>query len=387
MAVAALPPRCHASGRANMKTRAAVLRAVGKDWEIVELELDPPKADEVLVRFVASGMCHSDDHLRTGDIPVRYPIVGGHEGAGIVEQVGAGVTHLNPGDQIVCSFLPVCGHCRFCSRGQTNLCDLGAFFVDNCLPDGTFRLHGEGEDFGQMCLLGTFSQWATLSVHSCIKIDDDLPLETVALVGCGVPTGWGTAVNAGGVRPGDTTVIYGIGGVGINAVQGAAFAGARNVIAVDPLEFKRESAMEFGATHVAASAEAAADRVMELTRGVGADQALITVGVVTEEVITAAFAAVRKHGTVVVTELAGPGKRTIQLPSFELTLFEKRIQGALFGSGNPFDTIPKLLELYRAGQLKLDELVTNRYRLDEVNQGYRDMLDGRNIRGLIVHDS
>jgi Zn-dependent alcohol dehydrogenase len=194
-------------------------------------------------------------------------------------------------------------------------------------------------------------------------------------------------VNAGGVRPGDTTVVYGIGGVGINAVQGAAFAGARYVVAVDPLEFKREHAMEFGATHTAADAAAAQELVTELTRGVGADQALITVGVVTEEVVAAAFAAVRKRGTVVLTGLAGPDKRTIQLPGFELTLFEKRIQGALFGSGNPFDTIPRLLELYRAGQLKLDELITTRYRLDDVNQGYRDMLDGRNIRGLMIHDA
>ena len=297
-----------------MKTRAAVLRDMGKDWEIIEMDLDPPKEGEVLVRFAAAGLCHSDDHLRTGDIPVRYPIVGGHEGAGVVEEVGAGVTRLKPGDHIVCSFLPTCGHCRFCAQGMTNLCDLGALFVDNCLPDGTFRFHADGEDFGQMCLLGTFSQRSVVSEHSCIKIDDDLPLETVALVGCGVPTGWGTAVNAGGVRPGDTTVIYGIGGVGINAVQGAAFAGARNVIAVDPLEFKREHAMEFGATHVAADAAAAQELVTELTRGVGADQALITVGVVTEEVIASAFAAVRKRGTVVITGLAGPGKKTIQLP-------------------------------------------------------------------------
>jgi len=369
-----------------MKTRAAVLREVGKDWEIVELELDPPKADEVLVRFVASGMCHSDDHLRTGDIPVRYPIVGGHEGAGIVEQVGEGVTHLKPGDHIVCSFLPVCGHCRFCSRGQTNLCDLGAFFVDNCLPDGTFRLHGEGEDFGQMCLLGTFSQWATLSVHSCIKIDDDLPLETVALVGCGVPTGWGTAVNAGGVRPGDTVVVYGIGGVGINAVQGAAFAGAQHVIAVDPLPNKREMAERLGATHTAADAAEAQQLITELSRGVGADHALVTVGVVTEDVIQAAFQAIRKHGSVIVTGIAGPGKNTIQLPSFELTLFEKRIEGALFGGGNPFDEIPRLLDLYRAGRLKLDELITSTYRLEDVNQGYQDMLDGKNVRGVLIHE-
>ena len=172
-----------------MKTRAAVLRDMGKDWEITELDLDPPKDGEVLVRFAAAGLCHSDDHLRTGDVPVRYPIVGGHEGAGIVEETGGGVSRFKPGDHVVCSFLPVCGHCRFCARGQGNLCDLGALLVDNCLPDGTFRFHGGGEDFGQMCLLGTFSEWAVVSEYSCIKIDDDLPLETVALVGCGVPTG------------------------------------------------------------------------------------------------------------------------------------------------------------------------------------------------------
>ena len=363
-----------------------MLYDVGKEWEIVELELDPPKANEVLVRFVASGLCHSDDHLRTGDIPVRFPIVGGHEGAGVVEQVGEGVTRLKPGDHVVCSFLPVCGHCRYCSRGMTNLCDLGALLVDNCLPDGTFRLHGGGQDYGQMCLLGTFSQRATLSVHSCVKIDDDLPLETVVLVGCGVPTGWGTAVNSGGVRPGDTVIIYGIGGVGINAVQGASFAGAQHIIAVDPLPNKREIAARLGATHTAADAEQAQELVTELTHGVGATHALVTVGVVTEDVIHAAFAAIGKRGSVVVTGLAGPGQITIQLPSFELTLFEKRLQGALFGGGNPFDDIPLMLDLYRSGRLKLDELVTTRYQLEEVNQGYRDLLDGKNVRGVLIHE-
>src|SRR5215472_11377850 len=182
-----------------MKTQAAILRDIGKDWEIAELELDPPKTGEVQVRWVASGLCHSDEHLRTGDIPTRYPIVGGHEGAGIVEEVGNGVTRLQPGDHIVCSFLPVCGHCRFCARGLSNLCDLGALLLENSLPDGTFRFHGGGQDFSQFCLLGTFSQRSTVSEHSCVKVGQDVPLETVALVGCGVPTGWGTAVNAGGV--------------------------------------------------------------------------------------------------------------------------------------------------------------------------------------------
>lgn len=367
-----------------MKTKAAVLRDLGKDWEIVEMDLDPPKAGEVTIRWMAAGLCHSDEHLRTGDIPVRYPIVGGHEGAGIVEEVGTGVTRLKAGDHVVCSFLPVCGHCRFCARGMTNLCDLGALLYDNCLPDGTFRFHADGLDFGQMCLLGTFSQYGTVSEHSCVKIDDDLPLETAALVGCGVPTGWGTAVNAGDVRPGETVVIYGIGGVGINAVQGAAFAGAQNIIAVDPLPNKREIAESFGATHSAADAAEAQELATSLTKGVGADKALITAGVVTQETIDAAFAAVRKRGTVVITGLNGPGVRNIVIPSFELTLFEKRIQGALFGGGNPFDDIPKMLDLYRGGHLKLDELITSRYRLDDVNQGYRDLTDGKNIRGVMI---
>jgi alcohol dehydrogenase (nicotinoprotein) len=370
-----------------MKTRAAVLRDLGKDWEITELELDPPKSGEVLVRFVASGLCHSDDHLRTGDIPVRYPIVGGHEGAGIVEATGSDVSRLQPGDHVVCSFLPVCGHCRFCARGLSNLCDMGWLLYENALPDGTFRLHDDdGTDYGQMCLLGSFSQYGVLSEHSVVKIDDDLPLEVAALVGCGVPTGWGSAVHSAEVRPGDTTVIYGVGGVGINAVQGAAFAGAQHVIAVDPVATKLEVAARLGATHTATTADQADTIVAEVTRGVGADQTIVTIGVVTEEVIAAAFGTTRKGGTVVVTGVAGPGKNTIQLPSFDLTLMQKRLQGSLFGGGNPFEEIPKMLSLYRTGHLKLDELVTTRYRLDEVNQGYQDMFAGRNIRGLIVHE-
>lgn len=369
-----------------MKTRAAVLRDVGKPFEIIELDLDEPKTGEVRVKFAASGLCHSDDHLRTGDIPVRYPIVGGHEGAGVVEAVGEGVTRLAVGDHVVASFLPVCGKCRFCARGQTNLCDLGRFLVDNCLPDGTFRYHEGTTDFGQMCLLGTFSQYAVLSEASVVKIEDDIPLELAALVGCGVPTGFGSAVNAGGTRPGDTVIVYGIGGVGANALQGASVVGARHVIAVDPVEFKRASAPTFGATHAVASAEEAQALALELTWGVGADVAIVTMGVVTEEVVSAAFAAVRKRGTVVLTGLAGPDKKTVNISGFELSLFEKRLQGALFGSSNPFDDIPRILDLYRAGKVKLSELITTRYTLDQVNQGYEDMMAGRNIRGVIIHD-
>ena len=339
-----------------------------------------------MVKLVASGLCHSDHHLVTGDIPVPLPYVGGHEGAGIIAEVGPGVADVAVGDSVVLSFLPACGKCSHCARGMTNLCDLGRFLVDNCLPDGSYRYHEGTTDFGQMCLLGTFSQYAVLSEASVVKIEDDIPLELAALVGCGVPTGFGSAVNAGETRPGDTVVVYGIGGVGANALQGASIAGARYVIAVDPVEFKRESAMKFGATHAVATTEEAQALAFELSWGVGADQAIVTMGVVTEDVVSAAFAAIRKRGTVVLTGLAGPAQKTVNISGFELSLFEKRLQGALFGSSNPFDDIPRILDLYRAGKIKLSELVTARYTLDQVNQGYEDMMAGRNVRGVIVHE-
>jgi alcohol dehydrogenase (nicotinoprotein) len=370
-----------------MKTRAAVLRATGQDFEITELDLDPPKAGEVLIRFVAAGLCHSDEHLRHGDIVPRFPIVGGHEGAGIIEEVGPGVTRLAPGDHVICSFLPVCGHCRFCASGQSNLCDLGANLLVGCQVDGTFRFHGGGEDFGGMCMLGTFAERATISEHSVVKVDDDVPLDKAVLIGCGVPTGFGSAVHAAQTEPGDTIAIYGIGGIGINAVQGAALAGARNVVAIDPLPNKREMAEKLGATHSAETAEQAQQLITELTRGVGADKAIVTVGVVDSAVVTNAFNAIRKGGTVVVTGLADPSKNTIELPGAILTLFEKRVQGSLFGSGDPFHDIPRMVELYQSGDLKLDELITNTYTLDEINQGYQDLLDGKNVRGVIVYDS
>jgi NDMA-dependent alcohol dehydrogenase len=368
-----------------MKTRAAVLRGVGQDFEVTEIDLDGPKAGEVLIRFVAAGLCHSDEHLRNGDLAPRFPIVGGHEGAGIIEEVGPGVTRLKPGDHVVCSFLPVCGHCRWCSTGMSNLCDLGAGLLDGAMPEGSYRFHQGGEDIGGMCMLGTFSERATISEHSAIKVDDDLPLDKVVLIGCGVPTGFGSAVHAAATEPGDTIAIYGVGGIGINAVQGAALAGARNVVAIDPLVNKRGAAEQFGATHSCETAEQAHELILQLTRGVGADKAIVTVGIVTAEVVTSAFAAIRKGGTVVVTGLADPAKDTIQLSGAILTLFEKRIQGSLFGSGDPFHDIPRMVELYRAGDLKLDELITATYTLDEVNQGYQDLLDGKNIRGVILH--
>jgi len=224
-----------------------------------------------------------------------------------------------------------------------------------------------------------------VSELSCVKIDDDVPLDKVALIGCGVPTGWGSAVHAAAVEPGDTIAIYGIGGIGINSVQGAALAGARNIVAIDPVAFKREAAEQFGATHSCATAGEAALLIHELTRGVMADKAIVTAGVVTSEIITDAFNTIRKAGTVVVTGLADLASNNIQINSSMLTLMEKRIQGSLFGSGDPFHDIPLMVRLYQSGDLKLDELITTTYTLDDINQGYQDMRDGKNIRGLILH--
>lgn len=368
-----------------MKTTAAVLFEAGRPFEIVELDLDGPRDGEVMIRYVAAGLCHSDLHLTDGDLPPRFPIVGGHEGAGIIEEVGPGVTKVKPGDHVVCSFIPSCGHCRYCSTGRQSLCDMGATILDGCMPDGSFRFHSGGEEFGAMCMLGTFSERATVSQNSVVKIDDWLPLETAVLVGCGVPTGWGSANYAGGVRPGDIAVVYGIGGIGINAVQGAVHAGAKYVVAVDPVEFKRDTALKFGATHAFGDAAEAAEKVNELSWGQGADQAIVTVGTVDEEVISAAFAVIGKGGTLVVTGMAAPDKLTVHVSGLDLTLSEKTIKGSLFGSANPQYDIVRLLRLYDAGQLKLDELVTTRYRLEDVNQGYQDLRDGKNIRGIIVH--
>lgn len=238
-------------------------------------------------------------------------------------------------------------------------------------------------------MLGTFSQRAVISEWSCVKIDDDIPFDVAALVGCGVPTGWCSAVYAAGVRPGETVVVFGTGGVGINAVQGASYAGAKHVVAVDPVAFKLEMAQKLGATHAVSDAAQAHELVVELTWGQLADHAVLTVGELDAETVTQAVAMVGKTGGVVLTAVGRPGETQLQLPAggpAGLIGYQRRVQGALFGAGNPLYDIPRLLGLYKAGALNLDDLITRRYRLDEVNEGYRDLLDGRNVRGVIMHE-
>lgn len=372
-----------------MKTLASILRAPHGKFESVELDLDDPQPTEVLVKMVASGLCHSDDHIATGDIAVPvFPFCGGHEGAGVVVEVGSAVRGLSPGDHVVFAFLPFCGRCRFCASGQQNLCDDGAnLLVGSRLDDPTsFRMHLDGVPVAQMAALSTFSEYTLVDMRSCVKIDADLPLDKVCLAGCCVGTGWGSAVHLADLRPGDTAIVMGIGGIGINAVQGAAHVGALNVIAVDPVEFKRETALKLGATHAFATIDEATEVARGFTNGQGADAAIVTVGITSGQHIAEAFAAIRKGGTVVVTGMVPMSEVGIPISAAELTLYQKRLQGSLFGGCSPSVDVPRQLEMYRAGILKLDELVTRTYTLDEVAQGFSDLHAGLNIRGVVLFD-
>jgi S-(hydroxymethyl)glutathione dehydrogenase/alcohol dehydrogenase len=370
----------------SITTRAAIARQPHTGWELVDLQLDEPKAHEVRVRFAAAGLCHSDDHITQGDAPVRFPIVGGHEGAGVVEAIGPDVRRVAVGDRIVCSYIPACGACRPCSTGHQNMCVKGLNAATGMFLDGTFRFHMGEEDLGGFCTVGSFAQHAVVSEWACIPLPDDIPFEIGALVGCGVPTGWGSAVHAAGVRAGETVVVYGAGGVGSNAVQGARYAGAKNVVVVDPVEFKRDMAKVFGATHTFADAKAAHDFVVETTWGQLADHAICTPGVLTSEVVDAAVQVVGKDGKVTITAVGKLGENAVTVHALQMIGYQRQVRGALFGDCNPLHDVPKLLGLYRSGDLKLDELITRRYRLDEINQGYQDMTDGKNIRGVVVHE-
>jgi S-(hydroxymethyl)glutathione dehydrogenase/alcohol dehydrogenase len=370
-----------------MKTKAAVMWELNQPWVVEEIDLDPPKAGEVLVRWHFAGMCHSDDHLRTGDMGAGTPIVGGHEGAGVIEAIGDGVSTVAVGDRVICTFIPSCGQCRWCASGKSNLCDLGANLMMGYGVDGTARFHSRGQDTSAICFLGTFSEFAVLHEHSVVKVPDDVPLDVAALLSCGVPTGWGSAVHTANVEPGETVVVVGAGGVGMSAIQGARIAGAERIIAVDPVAGKRDAAKIFGATHSAANFDEATALVRELTWGVMADAAIITVGVVKgEEHIAPTMALVSKGGRVVVTGVTPVFDSDVKLSLFDLTIFQKELRGSLFGACNARADLPTLFRLYRSGQLRLDEMITNRYPLEEINTGYADMLAGRNVRGLIVHD-
>ncbi len=380
-----------------MRSRAAVLHDVGGPWSVEEFELDPPRAGEVLVEMAAAGLCHSDDHILKGDmsapnevlrslgLPTMFPTIGGHEGSGIVRETGPGVTDFAAGDHVVMSFVAVCGQCRWCATGMEYLCDVGIGTMIPGMPtDGTFRHHtADGRPLGHLAKVGAFAEHTVVSTNSLVKIEPNLPLAPSALLSCAIPTGYGSVANRTGMRAGDTVVIVGAGGIGTGAIQGARINGAAQIVAVDPVDFKQTSARLFGATHTATTVAEALDLVRDLTYGVMADAVVVSPSLITGDDVRDALRLTRKGGTCVLTGMTSQLTRSVKIDLQDFILMNKTLAGTIFGSCNAKADITRLARLYQTGQLKLDEMITRRYRLDEINDAYTDLLNGEIIRGVI----
>jgi S-(hydroxymethyl)glutathione dehydrogenase/alcohol dehydrogenase len=366
----------------SQRAKAVVCREINQPVVVEEIEIESPRRGEVMIRLAACGVCHSDYSVTTGTIPFPPPVVLGHEGAGIVIEVGEGVTDIAVGDAVVSSFVSMCGKCRYCQTGRPQLCDQAAKAAYT-LPDGTVRTRDlQGKPLNIFSGCGVMAEVATRHVDKVVKIDKDIPLDRAALVSCGVMTGVGAVVNTARVAPGSVTVVFGAGGVGLNAIQGCAIAGAAMIVAVDMSDAKLELARQFGATHTlnAKTEENVVKALRKLTGG-GADYAFECVGY--GEIAAQAYGALRKGGTAVVVGVASQ-KDTTTLRTASLTFEEKTLTGSYFGSARPREDFPRLLALYRNKRLKLDELITRTYTIDEAPQAFADLASGKNARGVIV---
>jgi S-(hydroxymethyl)glutathione dehydrogenase/alcohol dehydrogenase len=365
--------------------KAPVLTAYDTPLETRDdIEVAPPGPGEVKVKVVASGVCHSDLSVLNGTIPLPTPIVLGHEGAGIVEEVGEGVSSVAVGDHVVLSFVPACGECYQCKHHQAYLCEKSAAQAAAGLLDGTTRLTSAGAPLHQMACLGTFGPYAIVPEISTVKIPDDVPLDVAALIGCGVLTGVGAALNTANIVPGDTVAVIGCGGVGLNVIQGAKIAGATTIIAIDMLDSKLEMAKEFGATHTVNASEGDPVAAAMAVNGRGADVAfeVIGLGPTMEQAINTA----RPGGEVV---LVGVPRMDVFLnlnAAFTWLYLAKTIKGCWYGSSNVYEDVPKLLELWRNGDLKLKELISKEIDNDHVNEAFEDMKAGTVARSVIVHE-
>ncbi|HEY5109788.1 MAG TPA: NDMA-dependent alcohol dehydrogenase [Acidimicrobiales bacterium] len=383
-----------------MKIRAAVCSGLHEPWKTEEVEIDAPHAHEVKVQMAYAGMCHSDEHLRSGDISVEpdvlavfgvdsmFPCIGGHEGAGVVVEVGEGVEGVAVGDHVAAAFIPACGTCFWCASGRQHLCDLGMYTLAGpMMSDLTWRHHLGDANVNRMTQLGTFSEYMVVNEASVVKLDPNASLKAAALISCGISTGFGSAVDRANVRPGETVVVVGCGGVGSGALQGARLAGARQVIAVDLVPFKLEKALKIGATHTANSMLEANLMLPDLTEGRMADVVILTPGVLTGDLIAPAMALASKDGRVVTTAIAPFSQNQVDLNLFNFAMFNQSLLGTVFGSVSPRVQIPNLLRLYEAGMLEIDDLITREYSLDQVQDGYDDLAAGTNIRGIVTFDA
>ena len=366
----------------GQSARAVVCRELNKPVVVESITVDPPQRGEVMVKLGACGVCHSDLSATNGTIPLPPPLVLGHEAAGEVIAVGEGVTGLAVGDHVVSSFIYMCGKCRFCSMGRPVLCvEQGKALTT--LPDGTLRTKdAQGKPLNIFSGCGVMAEYATLHVDNVVKIDPKIPFDRAALVGCAVTTGVGAVFNTARVVPGASVAVFGCGGVGLNVVQGAAIAGAGRIVAIDSMESKLELARKFGATDtlLAKPGEDLTKPLKKLTGG-GADYAFECVG--SGELAAAAYRATGRGGVTVVVGVAKPGDST-SVRTMTLPFEEKTLTGSYFGSCVPRIDFPRMLGLYMQGKLKLDELITRRYSIDEAPQAFADLESGKNARGVIV---
>lgn len=357
--------------------KAAICYEHGKPLIVEDVTLDPPQYGEVKVKLVATAICHSDIHTIRGEWAGEVPVIVGHESAGIVEAVGDGVTMVQIGDPVVVSLLRSCGRCEYCIKGQPNHCE-GEF----ALNTETRIRNQKGEEIQQGISVAGFAEYVVVDQSQLARVPDDMNLESAALLACGVITGYGAAVNTGQVTAGSRVVVIGAGGVGLNAIQGAAISGAKQVIAVDLLDGKLESAKQFGATHtINASNTNPVEEVMTLTEGRAADFALVTVG--SSVAINQSFSMINKGGSVVIAGLP-PLDQTVNLPTFLFVVKGKRLLGSFMGSTRLQVDVPILIDQYQNGKLMLDELITKRYSLDQINEAIESTERGEALRNLIV---
>ena len=365
-----------------MKTRAAVMYEHNEPVVVEDLELEEPKTNEVLVRTAASGVCHSDLSVVTGAIYYDAAVVLGHEGAGVIERVGTDVTGFKEGDHVILSFVSYCGNCVMCQMEKVCLCE--SYNVPRGFQlDGTYRLYNKsGEGILQMARIATMSEYMVVPHQNLVRIDHDYSLETAALVGCGVTTGVGAVLNTAEVEAGSSVAVVGTGGVGLNVIQGAVLADAERIIAVDITDKKLSFAKEFGATDVVNGTEDNPVKVVrELTDGRGVDYAFEVIG--NPDTILQAYRMVRAAGTAVIVGMAHH-ENVFSIPAQHFVASERRIIGSFYGSCHPRIDMPKILNLYTEGKLKLDELITKQYQLDQINEAFADMESGENVRGVIT---
>jgi S-(hydroxymethyl)glutathione dehydrogenase/alcohol dehydrogenase len=362
------------------KSHAAICRELNKPIVVEQIAVDSPGRGEVLVKLGACGVCHSDLSAINGTIALPLPLVLGHEGAGTVEEVGEGVADLAKGDHVVFSFIYMCGKCRFCVAGRPVLCLEQGKALTTPLA-GKHRTHdAAGKALNIFSGCGSMADYATVSAENLIRIDPKIPLDCAALVGCGVTTGVGAVFNTAKVQPGSSVAVFGCGGVGLSVIQGARIAGAEKIIAIDTLEAKLQMAKQFGATDTLSAQEDAVKALKKMTGG-GPDYAFECVG--SGDVVAAAYKAIRRGGLAVAVGVA-PASASTTVVTRTLPFEEKTLTGSYFGSARPREDFPKMLALYAAGKLKLDELITRRYKIDEAPQAFADLESGKNARGVIV---